>query len=95
MSGFSCADLVPIDMKWACTCAGRRDVVHTHHDEKKGTILMNKGRIFDRKKGPVDQEKKAKQCQENVIFWLLFVIKRPLFLFDRKSRFGVLIEKKR
>ena len=57
--GYICTDLVPLDMKWACTCAGKRDVVHTHHDEKKGEHFdeKKKGEFVDRKKEPFDRKK--------------------------------------
>ena len=29
LSWFSCSDLVPFEIKWACTCAGNVDVVAT------------------------------------------------------------------
>ena len=29
VSGCTCSDLVPVDLKWACTCAGKGDVVHS------------------------------------------------------------------
>ena len=46
MSGFSCVELVPLDMKWACACAGKRYVVHTHHDETEVKLLMEKRAKF-------------------------------------------------
>ena len=85
-----CADLVPLDIKWACTCAGKRDVVHTHRDEKKGKKLMKKGRILIKKKGPA--VKKAKNEKTMSLFGPLSLQKAPFF-FDQKCRFGVLIKK--
>ena len=50
MSGYTYVDLVPLDMKWACTCARKRGVVHTHNDEKED-ILMKKGKFLIEEKG--------------------------------------------
>ena len=42
LSEYTSSDLVPLDMMWACTCAGKGDVVyvpkgtHTHKQTCKG-----------------------------------------------------------